>query len=97
MVLQQGVLARLHDPREVDAGPGAPERARHRDRVDDVAEGGELHDGDFRGLAHRALWPKRVRMVEIRSLVECVLGSPAMATFAPTASTVPRSGTLCAV
>ncbi len=47
VVLQQGVLARLHDPREVDAGPRPAERARHRDRVDDVAERRQLDDGDF--------------------------------------------------
>ena len=47
MAREQGVLARLHDPGQVDAGPRAAQGVGHREGVDDVAQRGELDDRDL--------------------------------------------------
>ncbi len=96
MIAQDGVLARLHDPRQLGIGQGAPEGARHREGVDHVTQRGQLDDGDARG-AQRPPLPNRSTMVRMRSRVAWVFGSPAMATFPPAASTAARSGTVSAV
>ena len=73
-------------------GDVTAEGAGHRQRVEDVAQGGELYDRDL----HRG--PPKARMIVwIRSRVEWLFASPAIATAPPAASTEARSGTVSSV
>src|SRR5262245_26205763 len=111
MILQDGVLARLDDPRQVRMGQRTANRTRDRQRVDDITQGGELDDRDA-GWARRhqepphplgepppplGELPNLSAMSRIRSRVAWLLGSPAMATRPPAARTVAPSGTDSAV
>jgi hypothetical protein len=62
MPAEDGRLAPLHDPGDLRQRVRAADRARERERVDDVAQRGELDDGDL----HRAP-PKRSTMTRMRS------------------------------
>src|SRR5581483_2381510 len=97
-------LAPLDHPRQLGARPPRPERVGRRQGMDDVPQGGELHQRDPRGPLpvepHRAgpdRSPKRARMTAMTSRVAWRLGSPAIATRPATAATLARSGTVAVV
>src|SRR5438034_499377 len=77
-------LAALHDPAQARAWEPRTERRGDRERVDDIAERGELDEHDVHA--------KRSTIREINSRVEWSFASPTTATSPPTDRTAEASG-----
>src|SRR5256886_8518 len=82
---EQRRLAALHDPAQPRAWEPRTERRGDRERVDDIAERGELDEYDVHA--------KRSTIREIKSRVEWSFASPTTATSPPTDRTAGASGT----
>ena len=91
MLAEHGRLARLHQPAELGVGIGAPQRARHRQGVDHVAQRGQLDERPS------PAGPEALHDGPDQVVSRVILGITCDGDPSPAASTAARSGTVASV